>query len=70
MIDYKQLRKSVLDQGPAGKFLPLSSLLDALTHRATFLANELSTPGLDPTKTEFLRGARFEALSLLQALKD
>jgi len=70
MIDYKKLSESLIDQGGGAKVLPLPALLSALTARATFLANELSTPGMDPTKTEFLRGVRYEALSLLQALKD
>lgn len=70
MIDYKMLKPLLVDAGGGEKYIPLSNLLDLLQSRVSVLDNEIGKPHLQHDVTEFNRGLRWEALSLLQALRD
>jgi len=68
--DYRTLLPGLIDSGGGRLSIALDKLLDILSDRATILASEISRPGLDPIKTELLRGRREECLLLLSVLKD
>ena len=67
---YKSLIPALTDAGGGALYIPLSKLVDTLEARATVLAIEAARPGLDPIKTELVRGQRLECLLLLDAFKD
>lgn len=66
--DYKSLLPFILDHGAL--YIPLDKLLATVQSRATILATEAARPGLDPIKTELVRGRREECVAILAAFKD
>jgi hypothetical protein len=51
------------------KSVGISEILTILDARATLLATETTMPGLDPLRTELIRGQHYEVQLLIEALQ-